>query len=413
MILHSDKQSGTLFMEVVRTLDGDWIESYMKYVDNIESPLLFSEWTAVFCISSALQRKTWLDLGHLAVYPNFYVMLVGGSGTGKSVAMSRGRYIVGLANIPSFSGRITNEALIREFKKANTLKVSGGALYDQSVVISFLSEFASFIGEKTKAKQLVADLCDLYDCPEKWEYRTKDQSRTDILDKVFFNMMGAMTPTNFRSYIPAEAIGGGFTSRMICVYEMHPSKIVPLPFLTEKEKKLGDTLALDLAAIHTQAGKFKFHESFLKQYTNFYFENKQHPVFDDPVMDGYNSRRALHLLKLSMVMSASRGNSHTIIAEDLERSLDLIKRTEVNMLQTFQGVGNNTLGDLVTNIITFLVKTKTTTVAEIHRRFMNQGRVTEINECLEALRTMKAIKQDLEGGGNAKITYIGDVSKED
>src|SRR4030066_746896 len=70
---------------------GDWISGFMQYTENSEPPTLFKKWTAISCIAAALQRKVRVEWGTaLTFYPNFYVVLVGPSATGKGTAMNPG-----------------------------------------------------------------------------------------------------------------------------------------------------------------------------------------------------------------------------------------------------------------------------------------------------------------------------------
>ena len=66
----------------------DWIDGFMLLTENSEPPILFRKWTAIATVAAALQRKVSVDIGiSLKFYPNFYIVLVGPSATGKGTAM--------------------------------------------------------------------------------------------------------------------------------------------------------------------------------------------------------------------------------------------------------------------------------------------------------------------------------------
>ena len=72
--------------------NASWLDVYLKYVDNTESPTSYHVWTALSCIAGALQRKCYIKWGLETVYPNMYVVLVGSAGrTRKSLAINIGQ----------------------------------------------------------------------------------------------------------------------------------------------------------------------------------------------------------------------------------------------------------------------------------------------------------------------------------
>src|SRR5574337_2223176 len=71
----------------------DWLDSYLEYTDNSESPLSYHKWCGLSVIAGALQRHVYLRWGiGQVIYPNVYVVLVGQSGrTRKGVALGLGK----------------------------------------------------------------------------------------------------------------------------------------------------------------------------------------------------------------------------------------------------------------------------------------------------------------------------------
>jgi hypothetical protein len=67
----------------------DWLESYLDYTENSESPISYHTWCGLSVIAGALQRKVYLRWGlGRVIYPNVYAVLVGASGrTRKGVAI--------------------------------------------------------------------------------------------------------------------------------------------------------------------------------------------------------------------------------------------------------------------------------------------------------------------------------------
>src|SRR5690606_7270677 len=116
-----------------------------------------------------------------------------------------------------------------------------------------------------------------------------------------------------QSMIPQEALGGGFTSRVIFVVEEKKRKIVPEYTVDEATKELGAKLLRDLERIGNLSGEMSFDEEGKKAYINWYIEQDTKlsagkPAIPDTRFSGYCERRATHLRKLMLICSASRGD---------------------------------------------------------------------------------------------------------
>jgi hypothetical protein len=208
----------------------------MELTDNSEPPILFRKWAAISSIASALQRKVRVELGlSLTFYPNLYIVLVGPSATGKGTAMKFASDII--EQVPSIrlSAQATSlQALIRRMKETNLTDidlVTGEQQYHSSLTI-FSTEFTVFLGYHNK--ELIAALCEWYDCHSRWSYETIARKKEEIIG-VWVNLFAGTTPDAIQSSLPIESIGGGLTSRIIFIYEERKGKLVVIPTKTERE----------------------------------------------------------------------------------------------------------------------------------------------------------------------------------
>lgn len=329
----------------------DWIEGYLKYTDETEPPVLFREWCAVSVIAAALQRKCWLEWGTTTFYPNLYIVLTAPAGKArKGTAMAPARKFINRIGIPLSAEAVTREALIRTLKDSEATLPTGDGLILHSSLTVFSPELTVFLGYNNT--QLMSDLTDWFDCAEKWVYRTKTAG-TDNISGVFINLLGATTPDLIRSTLPLDAIGGGLTSRIIFVYEEKKGKIVPFPFVSEKIRQLETTLYYDIECINMLQGAFKTTEAFLNLWGDWYTSQEGKNPFGmsyNKVFDGYIERRPTQVLKLSMIMSASRSDNMVLDACDLSRAIHLLERTEIKMPRAFGGIGIGSTAQLTYTI---------------------------------------------------------------
>lgn len=372
----------------------DWIEGYLAYTEDSEPPQLFKEWCAVSVIAAALQRKCKLEWGTTVFYPNLYIVLTAPAGKArKGTAMAPARKFIDRIGIPLAAEAVTREALIRTLKESESVVSTENGIIVHSSLTVFSPELTVFLGYNNT--QLMSDLTDWFDCSEKWVYRTKTAG-TDDISGVFINLLGATTPDLIRSTLPLDAIGGGLTSRMIFVFEEKKGKIVPFPFVSDETKQLETKLYYDIECINMLSGQFKFTRDFLSSWGDWYtaqeginpFGNNYNKAFD-----GYIERRPTQVLKLSMVMNASRSNEMVLDRQDLLRAIDLLERTEKKMPRAFGGIGLSQNAQLTYAISELVSRAPNgVTMTEIMRAHTFNGTTAEISDALEILVQSKMIR---------------------
>ncbi len=332
----------------------DWIDSYLKFTENSEPPTTYKKWTAISLIASVLQRKCFLDWGTFNLYPNMYIVLVGPSGRcRKGTAMGVGHKFLRELGIPMAAEAITREALIRNLEKAGSEGAfsvgADGEIYDHNSLTIFSPELTVFLGYNNL--QLLSDLTDWYDCRAPWKYETKN-SGTNQINAVYVNLLGATTPDLVRSALPQDAVGGGLSSRMIFVSEWEKSKIVVFPFLSDEDLELHDKLKYDLEQIYTMSGGFEITKEFKRLYRPWREDSEKNPPFkDNPKFEGYVNRRANHVLKLCMILSASEDDSMVIRSSTFERAVQYLEEVEKKMPSVFFGHGSADNADITGRIL--------------------------------------------------------------
>lgn len=388
----------------------DWIDGFMALTENSEPPLLFKKWSAISTVASALQRKCRVELGlSLTFHPNFYIVLVGPSATGKGTAMKYSSDII--RNIPSIrlSAQATSlQSLIRRMKETNLTDVdmeTGDQIFHSSMTI-FSNEFTVFLGYHNR--ELISALCDWYDCHDMWTYDTIKRDKEEVIG-VWVNILAGTTPDNIQSALPMEAIGAGLTSRIIFVYEEKKEKLVVFPSATARELELQQLLIRDLEQISLMSGCFRYTENAAKYYGEWCKEADKNPPFYDKKFDGYCGRRRRHLNSLAMVCSASRESSMIITADDLERASTLLAEVEVKMGLVFKGMGSSDLSSLINEAITFIQMSETPDIPlwQFARAFEGNMDKMIMDRVLITLETSRYIKVVRKPGAETTIYRIG------
>lgn len=388
-----------------RELD-DWLSNYLRLVENTEPPISYHTWAGLSLIAGALQRKVYLQWGFERIYPNMYVILVGPSGRArKGVALGIAKDLLkrvpGIAIAPeSTSGR---EAIVMAMKRAisNFEDASDGKIKFHCALTAFSEELSVFLGQGDV--KLLANLTDWYDCKDDWAYETIGRG-IDSLQGLCFNMLGATAPDWLQSMLPHEAVGGGFTSRVIFVVEEHKRQTVAKHHRTEEEFELEETLVRDLERIAQLSGPFTFTEAGEQAYVDWYTQNDMElkagrPAVADTRFAGYCERRATHLRKLMILLSTSRGNSMKLDLQDFERAMQIIESIEVHMGKTFGGLGKSRTSDATEMVLNYIKGVRVTTRSVMVSKFYRD---------IDAF-TLRGIEDTLVQMGAVSVEYLPDL----
>jgi hypothetical protein len=382
----------------------DWLENYLVYTENSESPLSYHVWCGLSVIAGALQRKVYLRWGlGRVVYPNLYVVLIGPSGrTRKGVAIGIAKeflkQVPGVTVAPeSSSGR---QAMILAMKRAasNFQDPVDGKIKFHCALTAFSEELSVFLGQGDIA--YLSNLTDWYDSKDDWEYETVGRGK-DTLTGLCLNLLGGTAPDWIQSMIPQEALGGGFTSRIIFIVEEAKRKLVPEYNPTPEELALGEILTRDLERLSQLAGEVTFAEDAKKLYIDWYIEQDTalsagKPAITDTRFAGYCERRATHLQKLMILCSASRGDDLLLRGEDFRRALQLLINAEQTMPKTFGGLGKSRVSDETDTILNYIKQIKSTTRRLVLNRFYRD---------IDAM-TLSTIEMSMQQMGLVKVTLL-------
>jgi len=400
----------------------NWLEAYLHLDHESESPALYREWTGLFTIAAAAQRKIYLSMNGSNVYPCMYMVLVGPPSCRKGTSLWLARKLLNELKITLAPDSSTAAQIIEEIEQAKkkTLIPGTNAQFITHSSLSFLSaELAVFLQQNDQ--RMYGYLCDWFDSPDTWKYKTK-HSGNNLLPGIALNFLGATTPSQVPHLFPEEQIGSGLVSRFIFVCARSKEKAVALQsFTSSKEgKALYQDLLNDLKIIYSMAGQVKITDSFFRLYVPWYegMDYSKAP-FGRGKFDHYWARRATHLRKMAICMALSRRQldgrkrpdgttKMSVTGEDFESALDLLERTEYYMPIAFECSGDTETADIVNKLLPFIKgKTKErgyATVQEIKRCFIRDIPPDKFIPYLTALANAKYIKVV----GKKKVVYIGD-----
>jgi hypothetical protein len=371
-------------------------------------------------------------MGFFKVYPNMFIVLVGPPGARKTIAIRIATSLVSNnSNVHISADCTTREALIKAMKDAQeTLALNGQeskiGFHSSLTIVS--EELSVFLGKDNHA--LLSFLTNLYDCSDKWEYRTKNMG-TDLLHGTWLNMLAATTPAWLSGSIPLTAIGGGFTSRIIFIVEEGPRHKKSIPKMTPEEKRMEEEIIFDLEQISllqgqvmlsmgTSAGDHRItqgvHKGDVDGCAYCWFDNwymtKKDKLESDPRFSGYSSRKHVHVLKVAMLLSVCEGNSLVVTKNHLVLALGLIDELEDKMVDAFGAVGRSEVALDIGDILDVVKEVKKIPKKDLLRGLYRNVSPVKFEQAIRQLIDMKYIHQYISPDGNIIYEWLGKKGEE-
>jgi len=387
----------------------------MSYTAATEPPEVWGYWTAVSVIAGALQGKTYFGMGFFEWCPNFYILLLGPPGSGKSTAINTGmRLLKGIKNVHIGSDSLTWQSLVDEFVEASaggTGIRSRGGMRKHSSVTYCLGELGTFLNPHDK--KLMSTLTALWggDGGEDFKRRTVGRGGRQI-EKAFLNVLAGATPTWVQDNLPPSLIGTGFTSRCILVYAESKKALIAYPRRMAASQGAGDTenmarlLQEDLSKIAKLQGEFTLSEEAYRMGEAWYAQYSAHPPvgLSEDEFGGYLNRRQAHAHKLAMIHSAAESDDMVVSARHLEESITMLEATEKAMPAALSGMHEELRPQI--RIEQTLRKYGTVNQLELYARFKSKMDWRTFQSILMGLEEAGMIAPIMNQSGKA-IRWLG------
>lgn len=332
----------------VSKLHNEFLLQHLRYVEHTESPVMFHLWAAIASLSAAMGRHVFVDNGLGPMYANMYVLLVGPPATKKSTAIKLAARLMqestGVRIAPNDTGgqrqglivaigesdedeedeKGGNQAIVdaADLDALARVTVQLGRVEDRCHMFAVASEFGIFIGQNNL--DLTRFLISAWD-GDNYEYKLS--GRRLVLHNPLFGLVGGTTPDDMAMLLPPAAMGSGFTSRIILVYEPTKGKHVPpsaVKLRTELESYFKETYR---RIWHEMYGEMEVTRESQDLFDQLYLQDHK---IEDTRFIYYVERRDAHLRKLSMCLAAARGSMRVEIQDVYDGEL-LLRAAERRM----------------------------------------------------------------------------------
>lgn len=403
----------------------DWISSYVDlFGPRSEAPSHIHWWTACSMIGGACTRRIWIDEKTFRYYPNLFTIIVGPPAViAKSTTLNLGINILSnLEHISIGADDTTYPALIVDLaKRQSDIQETfpeddmDAEWIRQCAITLPISEFGTFFDPNDE--KMVNGLTDLFDCRPIKIKDTKFAGR-DVVEHPFVNLIACTTPDWINDKLKASIGGWGLSSRFIFVYANKKARFIPTPSklwnLGEYEKGV-EKLTHDLLDISQLAGPLyrsdkaeelwcDWYHSAMREIEE-YNEEPSHNIW----VSYFLGRKQVHIQKLSMLLSVSRGDSLIISEQDLATAIEKVNMVENEIKNIFTNIPQASSSALIEQSVLIRIKSEIMkTTDERILKLAVYGKVsylvdsTTANRIIENAINRKEFKQVVAQG----MTYL-------
>jgi hypothetical protein len=385
-----------------------------------EVTTLFTIWSTLFTLSSAIKREAWLRFGEKRLFTNFYCILVGPAGIAhKTEAIDDATILLeGFTQYiesPEFkfmkavniiADKASPESLLEAFdpRQKEPKGVQGfwfkdkdgkqiinpatgrpmwyGKTSESSIVAH---EFATFAGQQKYNTGLTDNLLALYECNRTFTWRTVKRKKI-VLKNLHTTLIAGTTLTSFRNSLSENVRTDGFLSRSAIVYcpkttgrrFSRPRIVAEAPCDKELQRRLA------WIAEHG-VGEFDLTPEADAYYDKWYCKWRD-DLEDDTQFQGLKSRIHILVLKVALLFRLQRyeGDGPRLVdLQDIKDSIILVKKTWFESLPIMRGFEDTTAKPFIGRMEEYI-----RTRAEVDRlKLMRQGKFSaaEIREGLTML----------------------------
>lgn len=328
-----------------------FLKDYLFYNSGNECPRNYHIWGAFAVLSSVISRRVYLDMQYFLVHPNIYVCLVGEQGGRKTVAKDIAYDLLRecAPEIP-VSAESTSKEALTQFMAAEpqlrTYRDDKDQLVEYRPLTLFSTELKNFLS--INPITMIDFLTTIYD-RKFYDVKTKNKGEDSIVNP-YVVFLSCETPEWIVNRLKEAVISGGFSRRMIWVYEMGYERIAK-PQIPEGGQAAWNRVKIRLRELKNIKGKFTLSPDADAFYVKWY-EGLKLPT--DALMRGWYNAKHIQALKISMLLSLCESNSLLIERAHFEAALTLLDSLEPNLVKLSSGVGRNVLAPHINKIVDIL-----------------------------------------------------------
>lgn len=247
--------------------------------------------------------------------------------------------------------------------------------------------------------EMIAILSAFYD-PDPYGQNRRGNDLKIKIKSPQVNILAGSTPSNLMKLMPEGAWDQGFTSRVIMVFS--DERIVGDDFAATN-KPISQELIHDLKVINSLSGEYTVTEEY-RSAVNAWRQLGEPPAPTHPKLLHYNTRRRVHLYKLSMVAAAASSNALVLSKADFNTAMGWLLEAEGVMPEVFKAGATGADGKAMDEIYHYIIISDVGNKGVPETKLVNYARekvpahsVMRVLEVMERSGMIKAVRVDKLG----------------
>ena len=405
----------------------DNLRKWREYLSDLESPDVFIDYTFLWTISAALQRRVYYGSTRAPIHANVFYIFVAEPGIGKSLsARIAGSHVLktffvsdpkqldktGLpVQIPaiSFSADCTSyESLIQQLSNSmrtydarKTMPNGNTILVPQShnSLCLLLSEELTTLF-RTKMDDISGALNAWYDSTD-FKYQTISRGE-DSIKNVCVCMLGCTTPENVSKLMKLGVLDQGLNSRGLFIYAKEQRQRKHRFDFTDEQVKIFEPVRAHIKKLLDVEGEVDFTDEADAWYKEYYESGRlQGEILNkDPRVKHYGSRIKVHAIKQAMLFHFADNTTvgKVISLQSLQAAIASLRSVELDMHKALASKSKNELYDEAMDIIAYMRDNKgAVSKLQLRLKFGSQLAIKQLDECIEYLKLAGYAKEEVVG----------------
>lgn len=317
-----------------------FLSTYAQFSAETEIPKSYTLFTGLGVLSALAGGRVWVDMGSYITSPQLYVCLVGPPGNLKSSALDVGECLMReLGTVKMSSDSLSYRALIEEIKENEHEVDFDGAKRVIAPLTCCLTELSNFLlngGPQT------IDICTTIYGKRVYKYKTQWKGTVEIAGP-YLTIISCATPAWITNCLKGDVISGGFSRRVLWVYETEGVEANPFQERTLNQGEIWKTLLGMAREISKMKGAIKWssegRDCYIAWTKRRMEEGKE--LMIDQAASYYLRTKHVQVQKLAMLLAMSNFSGLTITEHHINGALSLLSLIENSLPIVFAGVGKN------------------------------------------------------------------------
>ncbi len=288
-------------------------------------------------------RKVYVDHQYYRISPMMYICLVGRQGIRKGTAkdLASDMFTEVFPTYPLGPSVISREKIVEQMslpESARSYSDENGELVEFRPMGFFVNELKNFMSINPQG--MIEFLTDIYD-RKQFNAGTLKHGLQNILHPCI-NILACETPDWIIDKLKLKIISGGFSRRMLYVYETEQSERITFPYISPEAAAARQWCCAHLEKISTISGAFRWDCQETRDYFDCWF--KSLPVPDDTVMAGFYEAKDVLAQKVAMMLAVAQMEPKLVFTQELlSTAIAFLESIEENLPKLSIAVGRNEL----------------------------------------------------------------------